>query len=62
MAKLKLKNIDSLASELKNKFNGTQNSNLKIGIVACCDANSSKNYAYSLATIVEKEIFKNSWS
>ena len=59
MAKLKLKNIDSLANELKNKFNGTQNSNLKIGIVTCCDANSSKNYAYSLATVVEREIFKN---
>ena len=32
MAKLKAKNIDYLAKELKEKFNGNTSSNLKIGI------------------------------
>ena len=58
MAKLKLKNIDLLASELKNRFNGTNTSNVKIGVVACSDSLSTKNYALDLAQIVEKEIIK----
>lgn len=59
MAKLKLKNIDNLATELKNKFNGNYNSSLKIGIVACCDNTTTKNYAYALAQVVEREVIKN---
>lgn len=59
MAKIKLKNIDSLATELKDRFNGTYSSSIKIGIIACSDSSSSKDYSYTLAKTVEREIIKN---
>lgn len=59
MAKLKVKNIESLANELNNKFNGAFSSSLKIGVVAFSDNFSSRNYAQELAQMVEREIVKN---
>lgn len=59
VAKLKLKNIDNLSIELKNKFNGINSSNMKIGIVVSADNFSERNYSKVLASIVEKEIIKN---
>ncbi len=59
MAKLKLKNIDNLSIELKNKFNGLNTTNMKIGIVISADNFSERNYGKVLASIIEKEIIKN---
>jgi len=58
MAKMKVKNIDYLANELKTKFNTTTTSNLKIGVVCCLDKFSTNSYALALANTVSREIFK----
>ncbi len=58
MAKLKVKNIDYLSQELKDKFNGISQSNLKIGIVCSADVFNYNSYSYNLAKVVEKEILK----
>ena len=58
MAKLKAKNIDYLAKELRDKYNGTLPTNLKIGIVCCTDNYNASTYSLALAKTVEKEILK----
>lgn len=57
MARAKIKNIDSLAQELKNKLNGCDDG-LKIGIVVYC-SNLEDNYSLSLAKTVKKQVIKN---
>ena len=59
VAKLKLKNIDNLSIELKNKFNGINSNNMKIGIIVSADNFSERNYSKILANIIEKEIIRN---
>lgn len=59
VAKLKLKNIDNLSIELKDKFNGNNSANMKIGIIVSADNFSERNYSKVLASIIEKEILKN---
>ena len=57
MAKAKIKNIDSLACELKNKLNECDDG-LKIGIVVGCN-NLENSYSLGLAKIVKKQVIKN---
>ena len=59
VAKLKLKNIDNLSIELRNKFNGTNSGDMKIGIIVSANNFSERNYSRILASIVEKEIIRN---
>ncbi len=59
MAKLKLKNIDNLSIELKNKFNGINSGEMKIGIIVSVDNFNDRNYSKLLASVIEKEIIKN---
>lgn len=57
MAKSKIKNIDNLSQDLKNKLNGFDD-DLKIGIVVFSN-NTEDNYALNLANQVKKQIVKN---
>lgn len=57
MAKAKIKNIDTLAHELKNMHNNTE-MGMKIGVVVFAD-NIENSYSFNLAKTVKNQIIKN---
>lgn len=57
MAKAKIKDINTLAQELKNMHNNTQ-SGMKIGVVVFAD-NIENSYSFNLAKTVKNQIVKN---
>ena len=57
MTKSKIKNIDNISQDLKNKLNGCDDG-LKIGVVVFSN-NAEDSYALNLAKIVKKQIVKN---
>lgn len=59
MAKGKLRNIDTLASELKNKFNCFDNKTLKIGVIVCADSFEEGSHALTLGNAVKNQVLKN---
>lgn len=59
MAKLKSKDINNLATELRNKFNGLETGSMRIGVVVCANTFDTHGYSFHLARLVEKEVIKN---
>ncbi|MBQ3048307.1 MAG: dihydroxy-acid dehydratase [Clostridia bacterium] len=57
MAKSKIKNVDSLAQELKNLHNNLE-TGMKIGVVVFAD-NIEGSFSYNLANTVKSQVLKN---
>ena len=59
MAKTKVKNIDNLSEELKNKFNNVNEADYKIGVVVFTDEVDNNSYSLFLGNVVKEQIIKN---
>ena len=61
MAKFKVKDIQTIAEDAKNRMlNIEENTNVRIGIIVSEENfSTSSNYGYQLAKAVEREIHKN---
>jgi len=59
MSKTKLKNIESVAIELKNKFNCTNDEQLKIGVIVCADNFDENSHAMTLGNMIKNQVLKN---
>ena len=59
MSKTKLKNIESVAASLKNKFNCTSDEQLKIGVIVCADNFDENSHAITLGNMIKNQVLKN---